>query len=369
MVKANWNKMFIDLANSCSYNKDIKINFCRSVKPTFIVLIYRVKGEGNVIVRHIHVELDVQTYLESKGLHKVRPIGENVMACCPFHDERSPSFGVNSYTGVYNCFGCGAKGSIGHLVKVLEGHDTVYDAETYLIQMFGRYAVSVEDELTLEFGDEDEPTDYWISDDLLSDYGFRHPYLGSRGIDETWQRRFGIGYCKKHGAITIPWRDEFGRLITIKFRSVKEKKFWYNPPLPNGLKAETLWGLDKVLRNGFDKIALTEAEIDGLSVWQGGSPLGIGACGIGGNQFNQAQANKLIRLLPSESEIIIFTDNDRGGEQAKERISDLLSGRFKLSQVDWSLVDRDVKDANDLSTDEVAILLNHRKPLGVTLVF
>jgi DNA primase len=322
-----------------------------------------------VIVRSIHVEVNVQNYLESKGLHRVRPVGGNVMACCPFHNERSPSFGVNHYTGVYNCFGCGARGSFGHLVKVLDGFDTVFDAETYLIQMFGRYAVSIDDELTLEFGDEDEHSDYWIDDETLKQYMFRHPYLTTRGIEEVWQRRFGIGYSKKHGAITIPWRDEFGRLITVKFRSVRSKQFWYDPPLPSGLKAETLWGLDKVLRHGVGYVALTEAEIDGISVWQGGASRGVGAAGIGGNQFNKSQADKLIRLLPSSTEIIIFTDHDEGGEHAKERISDYLSGRFRLSQVDWSLVDRDVKDANDLTSAEIGFLLDHRKPLGITLTF
>jgi DNA primase len=322
-----------------------------------------------VIVRSIRIEFDVQEYLESKGLHKVRPVGDNVMACCVFHDERSPSFGVNVETGVYNCFGCGARGTIGHLVKVLDKFDTVYDAETYLIQMYGRYAISVDDDLKLEFGDEGGRQDYWISEDVLKQYSFRHPYLSGRGIEESWQRFFGIGYSKQHRAITIPWRDELGRLIANKFRSVGDKKFWYDPPLPPGLKKETLWSLDKVLKHGFTKVALTEAEIDGMSVWQAGAPRKIGNAGIGGNQFNKEQANKLIRLLPTDSEIIAFTDNDEGGELAKERISDYLSGRFRLSEIDWSLIDRPVKDANDLTTAEVGFLLDNRKPMGVKLFF
>jgi DNA primase len=322
-----------------------------------------------LLVRSIRIEFDIQDYLESKGLHKVRPVGDNVMACCPFHDERSPSFGVNMETGVYNCFGCGAKGTVGHLVKVLDKFDTVFDAETSLIQMYGRYAISLDDELTLEFSDDDVRQDYWISEDNLDAYRFRHPYLGGRGIEESWQRFFGIGYSKRHRAITIPWRDEISRLITIKFRGIVDKKFWYDPPLPPGLKAETLWGLDKVLKHGFRKLALTEAEIDGISVWQGGASKGIGASGIGGNQFNEAQANKLIRLLPEDTEIITFTDNDKGGELAKERISDYLSGRFRLSEVDWTLIDRDVKDANDLTAAEVGFLLDNRKSMGIKLFF
>lgn len=322
-----------------------------------------------MIVRSIRIDLDVQEYLESMSLHKIRPVGDNVMACCPFHDERAPSFGVSTIDGVYNCFGCGAKGTIGHLVKVLGKFDTVFDAETYLIHTYGKYAVDVDDELALEFGDEARRLDYWIDENALDPYKFRHPYLENRGIEEAWQRFFGIGYSKQHRAITIPWRDENGRLLTTKFRSVQAKKFWYDPPLPPGIKRETLWSLDKVIRSGFTTVALTEAEVDGMSVWQAGAPRKIGATGIGGNQFNDVQANKLIRLLPAHSEIISFCDNDHGGEHAKGLISDYLSGRFRLSEVNWSLIDRPVKDANDLTKEEIGLLLDNRKPMGIKLFF
>lgn len=322
-----------------------------------------------MMIRSIRVDLDIQDYLESKGLHKVRQVGDNVMACCPFHDERAPSFGVNVDTGVYNCFGCAAKGHIGHLVKVLDKFDTVFDAENYLIQNYGRYAVTLDEELQLEFGDEDVRMDYWIGDDVLLPYQFRHPYLGGRGIEEAWQRFYGIGYSKQHGAITIPWRDELNRLITVKFRGIVDKKFWYDPPLPPGIKSQTLWGLSQVIRARPAAVALTEAEIDGASVSQGGWVHKILAAAIGGNQFNRKQANKLIRYLPAGTEIINFTDADEGGEHASERISEYLTGRFRLSTVDWSLIDRDVKDANDLTKEEVGFLLDNRKPLGIKLFF
>ena len=38
--------------------------------------------------------------------------GSNYKACCPFHDEKTPSFNVNEPKQYYYCFGCGASGNV-----------------------------------------------------------------------------------------------------------------------------------------------------------------------------------------------------------------------------------------------------------------
>lgn len=54
-------------------------------------------------------------YLED---YKIR---RNELSCsCPFHDEYTPSFNANLETGVYHCFGCGAKGNIITFVAEME---------------------------------------------------------------------------------------------------------------------------------------------------------------------------------------------------------------------------------------------------------
>lgn len=48
-------------------------------------------------------------------IHKRVPLkkaGKNYQACCPFHDEKTPSFSVNPQKQFYYCFGCGAGGNV-----------------------------------------------------------------------------------------------------------------------------------------------------------------------------------------------------------------------------------------------------------------
>ena len=49
---------------------------------------------------------------------KLKKAGKNYTACCPFHDEKTPSFSVNPERQFYYCFGCGASGNaVGFLME------------------------------------------------------------------------------------------------------------------------------------------------------------------------------------------------------------------------------------------------------------
>src|SRR6476620_10506881 len=47
--------------------------------------------------------------------------GANWMACCPFHQEKTPSFSVNPSKGFYKCFGCGKGGTAYNFLMEMEG--------------------------------------------------------------------------------------------------------------------------------------------------------------------------------------------------------------------------------------------------------
>jgi len=60
----------------------------------------------------------------------LEPKGSSLWACCPFHEERSPSFKVDARTQRFRCFGCGASGDAIDLVSRLDGSDFKEASET-----------------------------------------------------------------------------------------------------------------------------------------------------------------------------------------------------------------------------------------------
>lgn len=74
--------------------------------------IQRVRSQVSIVdVASRHVEWDKRKSVPSRG---------DFWACCPFHDEKSPSFHVRESTGKFKCFGCGAGGDVIELLMHLE---------------------------------------------------------------------------------------------------------------------------------------------------------------------------------------------------------------------------------------------------------
>ncbi|MBI4143180.1 toprim domain-containing protein [Candidatus Uhrbacteria bacterium] len=68
----------------------------------------------------IKAKIDLADFLREQGI-QLKPAGSSLKACCPFHNEKSPSFMVNRQKQVYYCFGCSKGGDVFTFVQEREG--------------------------------------------------------------------------------------------------------------------------------------------------------------------------------------------------------------------------------------------------------
>ncbi|MBI4434716.1 DNA primase [Candidatus Uhrbacteria bacterium] len=71
-------------------------------------------------VDDIKSKIDLADYLREQGI-QLKPAGSSLKACCPFHNEKTPSFMVNRAKQVYHCFGCSKGGDLFTFVQEREG--------------------------------------------------------------------------------------------------------------------------------------------------------------------------------------------------------------------------------------------------------
>lgn len=152
--------------------------------------------------------------------------GVNYTACCPFHNEKTPSFVVSPAKGLYKCFGCG-KG--GNAVTFLMEHENVTYPEA-LKMVAKRYGIEVQEkELTEEEirRNDDRESMFalngWAAD-YFSDILHHDPegmsvgmsyFRQKRGMTDATIRKFGLGFCPAKGdrmskdALAAGYKSEF----------------------------------------------------------------------------------------------------------------------------------------------------------------
>lgn len=328
-----------------------------------------------IYVDGVPLSIDVAAWMhQTQRFNKIKTSTERewIEATCPFHDERDPSFAVNVVTGRYRCLACGAHGNFVQLVKYVERHDTLFDAQQSLLARFGRFVPDTEEDLTLDFGDGEGE----MFVDVHAMKAYIEPYCGwlksARGITAETQERFGVGYLPSQTAVAMPWFDVKGRLVTVKYRSILDKRFWYDPPVEGGRLRRLLFGFH--IAKDADLIVVCEGEIDAMSVYQAG----FAAVALGGTNLSGAQA-QLLRNAKAD-EIVVFTDHDEAGCRARDKIVSALVGHKQVSVIDWSLrygngsltIGDYFKDANDILTGYGELLrrvIEHRIPASLSLAF
>lgn len=285
----------------------------------------------------------------SRHIKNPRSCGKDKMhACCPFHEERHPSFWFNTKNGCFKCEGCGESGNATVFLSKIKGIDQK-DAYKELLELAGidpnkqsakPQKKSLPDYSTAIYGAEKCFTSEWLKDECkISD-----------GTDQSGK------------FIKIPYMDADGNIVATRKR--------YCPSNPNGKfkwqKGSTLrlYGLWRKLSEDF--VILIEGESDSQSLWV----LGFPAYGVPGATNFQTKWVDDLKDIPK---IYLHIEPDKGGQTFRQQmISKLYEGGYQGEVYTFNLGECNVKDPSELycrdgvdATDEIwaAIALAERVDL------
>ena len=291
--------------------------------------------------------------------------GANHIACCPFHNEKTPSFSVSASKGIYKCFGCGKSGTA--VGFVMEHENMSYtEALKYLARKYHIEVVEKEETaeeiarrqrhesllLASEFAGK------FFQDSLQTPDGqaVAMAYFRMRGLEDETIRKFGLGWAPvsrkalSEAARTAGYKEEFlvdsgvclkyedgklvdrffdrvmfpvhsdsGRIIAFGGRTLRSDKtvakYINSPESEIYVKSKSLYGI-YFAKNGIsrqDKCILVEGYLDVISMHQ----LGINNVVASSGTSLTVEQIRLIRKFTNN--ITIIYDGDGAGIKAALR--------------------------------------------------
>lgn len=287
--------------------------------------------------------------------------GREFKACCPFHNEKSPSFTVNDEKGFYHCFGCGAHGDAIRWMTDQRGLSFI-DAVKELAAEAGMEVPAADPRAARVADQRDTLHDVtaaaqeWFVAQLASPEGEKaRAYLATRGFDAHTIQRFGFGYAPEgrqalkaalsrfpeeklieaglriavegkepydrfRGRLMLPIEDARGRVIAFGGRILDANKtdapkYLNSPDTPLFDKGRTLYNLHRAgpVSRQTGRVIVVEGYMDVIAL----AVAGIGECVAPlGTALTERQIEMLWRLV--ETPILCF-DGDAAGQRAAMR--------------------------------------------------
>ncbi|MBW9250030.1 MAG: DNA primase, partial [Acidithiobacillus ferriphilus] len=282
--------------------------------------------------------------------------GKDFWACCPFHQEKSPSFSVSADKQIYYCFGCHAHGNA---IGFLMAHDRLSfpEAVTTLAEEAG--IALPEDSPT---GEQEDlrplrailEKAVALYQSMVAEHLPAQEYLRGRGLDADTIARFELGYAppaarllsqrlgndassrrqllgaglvssrddgsvydRFRGRVIFPIRDGRGQMVGLGGRSLDghEPKYLNSPESALYHKGRVLYGLHQakegVRRAG--RVLLVEGYLDVITLHQVGVDYAVAASGTA---LGDSQLEMLFRAA---TEVLLCFDGDNAGRNAAWR--------------------------------------------------
>ncbi len=292
---------------------------------------------------------------------------------CPFHDERTPSFGIDPVQKVYYCFGCQASGDVFTFVQETEG----VDFKAALELLAERYNVELQREQEDPRAEESRRRRERLLELLKRTAGYyerylwesseaerAREYLKGRGLQEATLREFRVGYAPSawdrvllasrrggfseqelyatglaqrskqngqlydrfRGRIMFPLADVRGRVLGFGARAMREdQKPKYLNTSDNDVyhKGLHLYGADLARAHATKagSVILCEGYTDVIALHQAGMR---NAVGLMGTALTGEQVGELARMAQT---VLLALDADSAGQEAMLRASGLAAKR------------------------------------------
>ncbi|PIE39480.1 MAG: DNA primase [Gammaproteobacteria bacterium] len=295
---------------------------------------------------------------------KLKKTGKNYSACCPFHDEKTPSFSVNPDKQFYYCFGCGAGGNAVSFVMDYENLDFPQAVES-LAASAGMSVIREEGSFKQSAAKKQRQRDLYSLMEQLAGYYQQalrqHPmreqaigYLKNRGLSGEIAKTFGLGFAppgwdnalKRFGQdeqgkqhllqsgmlvendqgrqydrfrhrIMFPIRDQRGRVIAFGGRVLGDDKPKYlnSPETSIFHKGRELYGLYEVRKQNrsLEQILVVEGYMDVIALAQHGIHYAVATLGTA---TSETHLQRIYRLC---HQVVFCFDGDNAGRKAAAR--------------------------------------------------
>lgn len=159
------------------------------------------------------LDRDIVSIIEGEGI-ELKKAGADYVCCCPFHQEKTPSFHVSTVRNIYHCFGCGEGGDAITFIMRLKGLN-FYEAVSYLADRLG--IVYEKKELTPEeqaeqfrrsqMMDANRVAAEWFQSALAASPGAK-AYARKRGWNDDTLKLFSVGYAPERGGLLQYMRSQ-----------------------------------------------------------------------------------------------------------------------------------------------------------------
>jgi DNA primase len=310
--------------------------------------------------------VDIVELIDSRV--KLKKSGKSYMACCPFHDEKTPSFSVNAEKQFYHCFGCGVSGNaVGFLMEF--EHRSFPDVVEQLAQQCG---MEVPRDESFDAAQQKQRQDIYSTLEKAARYyqeqlrshaqaDIARDYLKGRGLTGMIAQQFGIGYAppgwdnllrfagvddvsrnllgragllvekernevaqtkektydRFRHRIMFPIRDVRGRVIGFGGRVLNDDKPKYlnSPETEVFHKGRELYGLYEALQANrhLERVLVVEGYMDVVALAQFGITFATATLGTAASEDH---LDKAFRHAP---EVVFCFDGDEAGTRAARR--------------------------------------------------